>query len=195
MVLNWNSRVLIDRLVASLQWGSGKSIARSILKTIRYNDAMDKTQFFNHLIETLREECMHAVQASKDAADYATNEESRADSQWDTQGLEASYLAAGQASQARQWAESVQELQSEREDLLKPRETIGLGALFNCDFGGGPEWYFFAGVAGGQVVPAARGEVTVITASSPLAARLLRLRAGESFTLANGNKGKVLSVE
>lgn len=156
---------------------------------------MDKSQFFNRLIETLREECLHAVQASKDAADYATNEESRAESQWDTQGLEASYLAAGQASQARQWADSVQELQSEREDLLKPSTAIGLGALFSCDFGDGPEWYFFAGVAGGHVVPTERGDVTVITSHSPLAARLLSLKAGESFSLANGNTGKVLSAE
>lgn len=156
---------------------------------------MDKSQFFNRLVETLREECIQAVKASKDAADYATNEESRAESQWDTQGLEASYLAAGQASQARQWAESVQELQSEREDLLKPRSEIGLGALFSCDFGAGPEWFFFAGVAGGHGVPTDQGEVTVITSNSPLAARLRRFKAGESFALANGNAGKVLSVE
>ena len=156
---------------------------------------MDKSQFFNRLILTLREECLHAVQASKDAADYATNEESRADSQWDTQGLEASYLAAGQASQARQWAESVQELQSEREELLQPRVSICLGALFSCDFGDGPEWYFLAGVAGGHVVPTEQGEVTVITSSSPLAGRLLGLKAGEKFALANGNAGVVLSVE
>lgn len=156
---------------------------------------MDKTQFFNRLIETLREECMHAVKASRDAAEYATNEESRAESQWDTQGLEASYLAAGQAGQAKQWADSVQELQSEREEILKPKHSVGLGALFSCDFGGGREWYFFAGVAGGHVVPTEHGDVTVITSRSPLAGRLSRLSAGESFVLANGNAGKVLSVE
>lgn len=156
---------------------------------------MDKSQFFNRLIETLREECLHAIKASKDAAEYATNEESKAESQWDTQGLEASYLAAGQASQAKQWAAAVEDLQSEREDLLQPRKGIGLGALFSCDFGDGAEWYFFAGVAGGHVVPTEQGDVTVITSHSPLAGRLLRLQAGESFTLANGSRGKVLKVE
>ena len=70
---------------------------------------MDKSHFFQRLLATLREELLHAVNASKDAAEYATNEESRAESQWDTQGLEASYLAAGQATQARQWAEAVEE--------------------------------------------------------------------------------------
>ena len=75
---------------------------------------MNKTRFFNALLDKLREEVRLAVEASKDAAEYATNEESRAESQWDTQGLEASYLAAGQAGQARQWAEAIEELQEDR---------------------------------------------------------------------------------
>lgn len=156
---------------------------------------MDKSQFFTLLLETLRAEFMHAVQASKDAADYATNEESRAESQWDTQGLEASYLAAGQASQAKQWAEVIEELQSEREDLLKSRDQIGLGALFSCDFSGDVEWFFLAGVAGGHVVPTDNGDVTVVTTHSPLAGRLLHLAPGDAFKLPNGSSGTVLTVE
>jgi len=156
---------------------------------------MDKSLFLNCLIETLRQECLHAVHASRDAADYATDEESRAESQWDTQGLEASYLAAGQASQARQWAQAVEAIQSSRDDLLKPRTAIGFGALFSCDFGDGPEWYFFASVAGGQVVQTEQGDVTVITSQSPLAGRLSQLRAGDAFHLGRGNSGRILTVE
>ena len=70
---------------------------------------MDKALFYQTLINTLESELKHAIDASKDAADYATNEEAKAESQWDTQGLEASYLAAGQADQARQWAEAIEE--------------------------------------------------------------------------------------
>ncbi|MEM7790669.1 MAG: hypothetical protein AAF546_04640 [Verrucomicrobiota bacterium] len=156
---------------------------------------MDKVQFFNSLIETLRQEFQGAVAASRDAADYATNEESKAESQWDTQGLEASYLAAGQASQARQWAEAVEELQSEREDLLKPKENVSLGALFLCNVGGSRETFFYAGVAGGHEVTMEGYTVTVITPQSPLASRVRGLRAGNSFTLANGAVGQVLRIE
>lgn len=156
---------------------------------------MDKARFFQCLLSTLREEVLHAINASKDAAEYATNEESRAESQWDTQGLEASYLAAGQASQARQWAEAIEELQSEREDLLKPNTQISLGALFSCDFGDSVEHFFFAGTAGGQTISMDDCEVTVITAQSPLAGRLLGRRSGDSFHLPNGSIGQVLTVE
>ncbi|WP_162026002.1 MULTISPECIES: hypothetical protein [unclassified Lentimonas] len=156
---------------------------------------MNKTLFFNTLLDTLREEAMHAIKASQDAAEYATSEESRAESQWDTQGLEASYLAAGQAGQAQQWADAVEELQSEREDLLKPNATVSLGALFKCDFGGTEEVYFFAGVAGGQVIKMENMEVTVITSQSPLAGKLRGLKVGETFALPRGKFGEILAIE
>lgn len=156
---------------------------------------MDKAQFFKSLLSTLRQEVQHSIRASKDAAEYATNEETRADSQWDTQGLEASYLAAGQATQARQWAAAIEELQSEREDLLKPKLQISLGALFSCDFGDGAEWFFLAGTAGGQTVLIDECEVTVITAQSLLAGRLLGRKAGDSFRFPSGMIGQVLTVE
>ncbi|MGB0334086.1 MAG: hypothetical protein ACPGGN_01855 [Opitutales bacterium] len=156
---------------------------------------MDKAEFFHRLLATLREEVRHAVDASRDAAEYATNEESRAESQWDTQGLEASYLAAGQAEQARQWADAIEELQSEREDLLKPREEVSLGALFSCDFGDSTEHFFFAGTAGGQIIRMENHGVTVITAQSPLASRVIGRKAGDAFELPNGSIGQVLTVE
>lgn len=156
---------------------------------------MNKSDFFERLLSALQAELQDAVKASKDAAEYATNEESRADSQWDTQGLEASYLAAGQAGQARQWAAAIEDLRSRREALLQAKARIAHGALFSCDFGDGPEHFFFAGVAGGQTVDMDGITVTVITPQSPLIARLRGLKAGESFRLPNGSIGQVLTVD
>lgn len=156
---------------------------------------MDKSEFYKQLIETLRNELKLALGASRDAAAYATNEESKADSQWDTQGLEASYLAAGQAGQARKWAEMIESLQSGSEELLRPKEKIVLGALFSCAFGSGEEWFFFARAAGGQVVRFQGEAVTVISRDSPLAPRLLGLAPGDCFRLPNGELAQVLTVE
>ncbi|NBB79250.1 MAG: hypothetical protein GVY36_07350 [Verrucomicrobia bacterium] len=155
---------------------------------------MNKSDFFERLLSALQEELDGAVKASRDAAEYATNEESRAESQWDTQGLEASYLAAGQAGQARQWAVAINDLRSRRESLLQSKDRIAHGALFSCDFGDAPEYFFFAGVAGGQTVDIEGITVTVITQQSPLIARLRGLKVGESFRLPNGSIGQVLTV-
>lgn len=155
---------------------------------------MDKSDFFERLLAALQAELQEAVNASKDAAEYATNDESRADSQYDTQGLEASYLAAGQAGQARQWAAAIEDLRSRRGVLLEPKDRVAHGALFSCDFGDAPEYFFFAGVAGGQTVDMNGTSVTVITPQSPLIVRLRGLKAGESFRLPNGSIGQVLTV-
>jgi transcription elongation GreA/GreB family factor len=158
-------------------------------------DVMNKANFLQRLLETLHAELQLAVKASKDAAEYATNEESRAESQWDTQGLEASYLAAGQASQARQWVDAIQDLQADREAILLPKSQISLGALCSCDFGDSVEHFFFASTAGGQAVAMDDYQVTVITAQSPLAGRLLGRKSGDRFRLPNGSDGQVLTVE
>jgi len=156
---------------------------------------MNKVGFLDSLIDSLRREALHAVNASADAADYATNNESRAESKWDTQCIEASYLAVGQASQARQWADAVEVLQSQRDTLLRRNIDISLGALFKCDLAGCAAVFFFSGVAGGQVITVNGIEVTVITAHSPLAKCLRGLKIGETFTLPNGQCGEILTIE
>lgn len=186
--LNWRVFYAVCPLIENL-FVSNRSVQESTILL------MDKAQFFQCLLSTLRQEVHNAVNAAKDAAEYATNEESRAQSQWDTQGLEASYLAAGQASQARQWANAIENLQSEREDLLKPNSYVSLGALFSCNFGDCVEYFFFAGTAGGQSILLNGQEVTVITAQSPLAGRLMGLKAGDSFSMPNGSSGQILTIE
>ena len=156
---------------------------------------MNKAMFYELFLESLRKELLLAVEASQDAADYATNDESRADSQWDTQGLEASYLAAGQAGMAKKWAEAIEELQSERELLLEGKERVELGALFECAVGEGSDYFFFAGVAGGHEVRIESKTVTIVSPKSPLAHCLLGLRVGDDFVLPNGKFSRLLSVE
>ena len=89
----------------------------------------------------------------------------------------------------------IKNLQSEREDLLKPNSQVCLGALFSCNFGNSVEYFFFAGTAGGQSVLIEGHEVTVITAQSPLAGILLGSKAGDGFSMPNGSIGQILTVE
>lgn len=155
---------------------------------------IDKKEVFAALVASLQAELERTIGASKDAAQYATDEESRAESQWDTQGLEASYLAAGQASKARQLGEAIDLLRGSREMLLAPKTEVTLGALTACEIGGVTESFFLAPAAGGQVLVVDGTEVTVITPQSPVGARILGKRAGDGFTLASGAAGAVTDV-
>jgi len=155
---------------------------------------MDKELFFKRLLESLEQALAGALEASHDAADYAVNEESRAESKWDTQGLEASYLAAGQADQARQCAEVISGLKAQQSELLKEKKCICPGALFLCQINGSDEYFFYAAVAGGHTVRMGRSEITVISPQSPLAGRLLGLKKGDDFRMPNGHPGKLIHV-
>lgn len=155
---------------------------------------MQKSEVIAALTANLEAELAAADHASRDAAAYATDEESRAESKWDTQGLEASYLAAGQAGQAKQLAEALSQLQSQCSELERPCSAVQRGALIKCQLGKTTEWYFFAPSGGGETLRINDVAVTVITHASPLAQVMVGCAAGNDFTLPNGASGMVLEV-
>ncbi len=156
---------------------------------------MDKARVLAELLDTLNMELRGAIAASEDAAEYAKDKEARAESQWDTQGLEASYLAAGQASQARQWAQSIETLEKHRNELLSPKSEAGIGALVIFDLDGSNEHFFLAPAAGGQIISLDGTEITVVTPQSPIATRILGKGKGHGFKLANGAPGSIIDIK
>lgn len=155
---------------------------------------MDKARVLRELINCLQAELDHAKAASLDAADYATNEESRAESEWDTQGLEASYLAAGQASQAQELADEIQTLKGMTVELISAKTIVTEGALVRCDVNGGSEVFFLAPAGGGESFEVDGESVTVITPCSPIASQFFGHRVGDSFTMRNGDSGRISGI-
>ena len=155
---------------------------------------VDKNACFEALLHQLQTELTTTLSASKDAAEYATNQESKADSKYDTQGLEASYLAAGQALHAKQQGEAIRTLRALKPYLTADRTRIELGAVFACNFGESEEWFYFAPVAGGEIVVVDKMEITILTAQSPLANQLKGRGVGYSFASKLGSKTTVAFV-
>tara|TARA_R100000027_G_scaffold52103_3_gene40862 strand:+ start:39643 stop:40113 length:471 start_codon:yes stop_codon:yes gene_type:complete len=155
---------------------------------------MNKHQVFDALRQKLETELNTAVGASKDAADYATNEESRAESKYDTQGLEASYLAAGQASIANTLVDALSTLNSLEDEMTAPRDRVMRGALFECDLGGMKEWFYMAPVGGGETLELDGVEISILTAKSPLGQSIAGKSTSASFRLPNGLDGRIVQV-
>ena len=155
---------------------------------------MNKTQVFTELCNKLQDELNVALGASRDAADYATNEEARADSKYDTQGLEASYLAAGQASFARKVAEAVADLKILQDELTIPRSKVMRGALVRCRLDGFEEWFYICPVGGGETLEVEGVEISILTGQSPLGSSILGKTVGDRFTLTSGLTGEILEV-
>jgi hypothetical protein len=61
---------------------------------------MDKFLLQQQVLERLAEDLLQAEQAARAAHDTATHEENIAENKYDTLGLEAAYLATGQARRA-----------------------------------------------------------------------------------------------
>ena len=155
---------------------------------------MNRTDVIKAIIQELEAQLATATAASKQAAETATDEESKAETKWDTQGLEASYLAAGQAEQARVLGEALQKMNSFLTNLQSKKNSVTVGTLVQCDLNGFQDWFFLSPVGGGLDVDMEGTNVTVITPQSPLGTRLKGQEVGAGFTLPNGAGGKVLTI-
>ncbi|MSU62535.1 MAG: transcription elongation factor GreAB [Pedosphaera sp.] len=134
------------------------------------------------IIERVREELLLQFERSKKASEmareYATDEESRARSKYDTQGLEASYLAAGQAERAEDLAATIATFNAAPFPPFTAQDAITEGALVEVLLDGERSWFLLSPCAGGMTIEFTGGEVTLLGPAAPLRKKLLGLKAG-----------------
>ena len=144
---------------------------------------MTKRAVIQKIIETLQSELETYTRAAKASHAEATAEENRAENKYDTRGLEASYLAAGQANKIVELEESIAafgELQNRR---FGSDEGIEVGALIEISQDGEHAHYFIGPSAGGTEVTCDKHEVLVITPQSPLGSQLQGAAQGKKMKI------------
>lgn len=145
---------------------------------------MDKHAVHQRLLEQLEVDLGVLQRAAQTAYETATHEENVAENKYDTLGLEASYLATGQA---RRMEEIRQALKRCRELLLRPYDEqsgIQLGALLALEAENGSEqWLFLAPDAAGLKIEDAGRLITVISPRSPLGGALLGKQDGDEVAI------------
>ncbi|MET1079956.1 MAG: GreA/GreB family elongation factor [Pseudomonas sp.] len=144
----------------------------------------DKNQLRQAILAQLDADLQLLQRAAQTAYEAATHEENIAENKYDTLGLEASYLATGQArrvEELRQAHRAFQQL------VLRPFEAkrgIQLGALVSLsDTQGIRQWLFLGPDGAGVRVGQPPQQVTVITPRSPLGQRLLGKQLGDELEL------------
>ncbi len=155
---------------------------------------MDKATILKALVAELEGELHRLLAANERASAGATDSESKAETKWDTCGLEASYLARGHAEQFKTLAAEVHNLRG----FVAPDyagRPIGVGALVEVEMGGEAMLFFLLHCGGGIDLMVDGREVTVITPESPVGAALLDRRQGDAFSFRAGSSGKILNVE
>jgi hypothetical protein len=133
---------------------------------------MSKHAVIQKIIETLQAELETYTRAARTSHAEATAEENRAENKYDTRGLEASYLAAGQANKVVELEESIAAFEGLRDRKFGAEDAIDVGALIEITQDGVPSHYFIGPSAGGTEVNIAKTEVLVITQQSPLGSQL-----------------------
>jgi hypothetical protein len=154
---------------------------------------MKKTKLNEALFVVLENDLRRLRAANADASAGATHAESRAETKWDTCGLEASYLARGHAQQFKALAADLHELRAFTAPSFK-NAPIDVGALVEVKQCGEAMWFYLLPCGGGTELVVDGQEVTVITPESPVGAALMGTRPDDTYTFGGGREGIVLSV-
>ena len=155
-----------------------------------------KAELLNKLLAKIEDELAHTENAARDAASYATDEEAKATSKWDTQGLEASYLAAGQAKKVAEMRDDIARLQALKSMFETDHANIREGSLVTVSNAGEKDLYLIVPAGGGTEIETETGDlVWCLTPQSPLGQRLIGKTAGAEFVLPNGARASIETVD
>ena len=159
---------------------------------------MKKAELVKAIIDHLTAKVGLYVGAAKAAHAEATHEESKAEDKYDTRGLEAAYLASGQARQLEEMADAVREFSRMTVCKFGPKDPIDVSALVELEVGNERALYFVGPAAGGTEVKHGRKTVLVITPQSPIGQQLVGKTRGASWKMKIGgflNEYKILAVQ
>jgi transcription elongation GreA/GreB family factor len=143
---------------------------------------MQKALLIQQVIASLSDSLSLLEKAARASHAEATHESSKAESKYDTRGLEAAYLAGGQARQAKDIMDSIKLYRALTVRNFASEEPIDLTALVELDVDGMRTIYFIGPRNGGLEIECKRKEITLITPQSPLGQLLMGKKAGQRWT-------------
>ncbi|MHA7115196.1 GreA/GreB family elongation factor [Pseudomonas promysalinigenes] len=145
---------------------------------------MNKATLLTCIVQTLENDMQVLRRAAQAAYEAATAEENIAENKYDTLGLEASYLATGQA---RRTAEIRQALLTYQQLLLRDYDDslgVQVSNLVTLEDEQGEQRLLFLGPeAAGLKIGEGDEQVTVITSRSPLGQQLLGKKVEDEVNL------------
>ena len=156
---------------------------------------MNKTAVYRLMLEKLEIDLDVLQRAAQTAYEAATHEENVAENKYDTLGLEASYLATGQARRVEEIRQALKNSQAMTLAPFSAALGIQVGALIHLEAENGSEqWLFLAPDAAGLKLNLDGEAVTVITARSPLGAVLVRKQPDDDVQISVGGAVQIFTV-
>lgn len=156
---------------------------------------MRKEDVLSSIVAALNADLTLLTRAARAAHAAATHEECIPDNKYDTTGLEASYVAQGQANRAQEIRRAIERY---RALALRPFDEltpIRLTALVTIEAEDGSRRQVFLGPdAGGLKLADGSAECLVITPESTLGSALLGKLCGDELELGGGAERKTWTI-
>lgn len=154
---------------------------------------IDKTHLFNQVLQILEDKLKLLVDAAFEAKEASTNEEAKAENKYDTRGLEASYLASGQARRAKELQEQIYLLNKVQIKDFSESEKVGISAIVTILVDEEQKKLLFVLPSGGVDVVIDGRKFQTITIDSPIGQNIHEQEVGHEFEL-NGKVFEIIGV-
>lgn len=142
---------------------------------------MNKHELLKKFGEQISADLAVLNQSAKSAHEAATHVESKAEDQYDTRGLEASYLAGAQSKRAMELQELVAIYQHIDLVNFKSEMPISATAVVELDCDGKRTYYILMPKGGGMSTSLEGKLIQVITPQSPMGEALIGRRVGDEI--------------
>lgn len=140
-----------------------------------------KRLILEELLKRARGELAALEASAKSNHEFATDQEFKAESKYDTRALEASYLASAEAKRVEELKLEIQILEEVDVDQSKKLGEISIGALVELLHQDQKRKYFLIPTAGGTVINVNGEAVMVVSVFSPIGDALMGLKTNDDF--------------
>ena len=156
---------------------------------------MNKNTVYLLLLKKLEVDLDVLQRAAQTAYEAATDKENIAENKYDTLGLEASYLATGQARRVEEIRQALKNCQAMTQAPYDTAQGIQVGDLIRLEaVNGNEQWVFLAPDAAGLKLIQDDQTITVITPRAPLGAALLRKQPDDDVQINVGGTVQTFTV-
>lgn len=147
-----------------------------------------KRELIEKLVLKLEDERAKLAEAALHTYEAATHEESEPEDQYDTRGLEASYLAGAQAKRVAEVEQTLHTIRTLQFREFRESDPIAATALVELDHDGKISYCLLLPQGGGLAVDHHGHHVQVITPKSPLGEALIGRSVGDVAVVDVGNQ-------
>ncbi len=155
---------------------------------------MDKKALVEKIIEKLEAERVALAQAARNTYEAATHQESQAEDQYDTRGLEASYLAGAQAKRVAELEQFILTVRFLDIKSFNEESPITATALVELDHDGKISWCFLLPNGGGMTINFQGLPIQIITPKSPMGEALMGRHAGDLALVDTGKETREYEI-